>query len=89
MEPFLNILKYQDNLLKICFSRKNKTLMSNLKTPQMKKYIENSINCTNFDNQITSILDKLNYKNERPIKMSIEKYVSLFLEFKNQGIHFN
>ena len=55
----------------------------------MKKYIENSINCTNFDNQITSILDKLNYKNERPIKMSIEKYVSLFLEFKNQGIHFN
>lgn len=86
--PSLDLTEF-DNLLKICFSRKNKTLMSNLKTPQMKKYIENSINCTNFDNQITSILDKLNYKNERPIKMSIEKYVSLFLEFKNQGIHFN
>lgn len=77
-----------DRLLKICFSRKNKTLTSVFKKNMIKsiqntnkKYTVDEIN-----EKTQSILSKM--KVERASKMDIEDFLFLILEFKKAGIKF-
>ncbi|KAL6122700.1 rRNA adenine N(6)-methyltransferase [Nucleospora cyclopteri] len=85
----INVVEF-DNLLKICFTRKNKTLLSNLKTSQMENYIKKSteIGKTPFEALVEKIVESCSFKNMRPSKMAVEDFLKLLLEFKKIGIHF-
>lgn len=87
--PCIDVKEF-DLLLKICFSRKNRTLGANLKT----SIIQNKIKAIsdyadiNPDLVIDQILETLKFEIARSSKMEIEDFLILLLEFKKAGIHF-
>lgn len=86
-KPQVNSKEF-DNMLKICFGRKNKTLLGNLNTPQFERFLKG----TEFEKTpkrfLEDALNFLGFKNERSSKMSIDNFISLYNFFKNQGIVF-
>lgn len=88
--PPINIEEF-DSLLKICFGRKNKTLSANLKSSALQNKIKNlpEFSQVNPDHVIDKIVEKLNFEDMRTAKMNIEDFLSLLLEFKKAGIHFD
>lgn len=88
--PPININEF-DMLLKICFGRKNKTLLGNLKTPLIQAKIKNIKEFSNLnpDNVIDQIVDNVGLIDSRSSKMDIDDFLKLLLEFKQAGIHFD
>ncbi|KAF7702767.1 putative dimethyladenosine transferase [Cucumispora dikerogammari] len=68
-----------DNLLKMCFLRKNKTLASvfNSNTMFNKLKITKDV--------IIAVLEELKFSDKRANKLDIEDFLTLMLEFKRQG----
>ncbi|ORD95149.1 rRNA adenine N(6)-methyltransferase [Enterospora canceri] len=85
--PLINSVEF-DNMLKICFSRKNKTLHGNLKAQQITKYVKKSTGKESGALLVERVLDKIGLRESRPSKMSVEEYLMLFAEFKKEGISF-
>lgn len=88
--PSINLTEF-DNLLKICFGRKNKTLSANLKTITTQQFIQRTEEYKNsdFSSIIDHILENANLKDARPAKMDIDDFLILLLEFKKINIHFD
>lgn len=80
-----------DTLLKICFGRKNKTLLGNLKTPPVQARVKKvpGYKELNPDSVIEEIVANTGLTDARTSKMEIEDFLSLLLEFKKAGIHFD
>lgn len=79
-----------DNLLKICFGRKNKTLSGNLKSSTLIERIKKIENFSIDPNSvIDKIMEKLGFDDIRTSKMDVEDFLKLMLEFKKLGIHFS
>ena len=84
-------IKEFDNLLKICFSRKNKTLAGNLKSSPVENKIKKNPEFSAIDpnNVIDQIIENANLTDFRTAKMDIEDFLRLLLEFKKVNLHFN
>ncbi|KAK6090782.1 hypothetical protein P3W45_000027 [Vairimorpha bombi] len=87
--PVLNFDDF-DGLLKICFLRKNKTLISNfrgatfLRELKKKKRFENE----DVEEFVKGILEKLDLSSKRSNKMDTDDFLELYLEFKKSDIDF-
>lgn len=83
-------IKEFDNLLKICFSRKNKTLAGNLKSFTVEQKIKKNPELYNLDVNVVidQIVDNAKLTDFRTSKMDIEDFLRLLLEFKKANIHF-
>lgn len=83
-------IKEFDNLLKICFSRKNKTLAGNLKSSTVEQKIKKNPELYNLDVNVVidQIVDNAKLTDFRTSKMDIEDFLRLLLEFKKANIHF-
>lgn len=88
--PPINITEF-DNMLKICFGRKNKTLSGNLKSSYLIKKIEGMIDFAGTDPSVVidQILENINMVDVRSAKMDIEDFLTLLLEFKKLNINFD
>lgn len=80
-----------DNLLKICFSRKNKTLAGNLKTSLVEQRIKKNPEFNGLDpnNVVDQIVENAHLTDFRTSKMDIEDFLTLLLEFKKANLHFD
>lgn len=80
-----------DRLLKICFSRKNKTLLANLKSPAVQSRIKkiHGYADLNPDSVIEQIVENVDLSDVRTSKMDINDFLALLLEFKKANIHFD
>lgn len=87
--PPIDITEF-DNLLKICFVRKNKTPSSNLKSSYLISKIEKLYQQDKKPEiLIDEILEKTGMQDMRTAKMTIEDFLRLLLEFKRVCIHLN
>lgn len=88
--PPINVAEF-DSMLKICFGRKNKTLAANLKTPLLQRIIEQlpDYQNENYADVIDQILERIKMIEMRTAKMDTEDFLTLLLEFKRSGIHFD
>jgi len=79
-----------DSLLKVCFGRKNKTLLGNLKTPPVQERIRRMPEYAGVepDRMIEQIVENAGLTDERTSKVEIEGFLLLLLEFKKANIHF-
>lgn len=80
-----------DSLLKVCFGRKNKTLLGNLKTPPVQERIRRISEYAGVepDSVIEQIVENAGLTDERTSKVEIEGFLTLLLEFKKANIHFS
>ncbi|KAI5148294.1 18S rRNA (adenine1779-N6/adenine1780-N6)-dimethyltransferase [Enteropsectra breve] len=80
-----------DNLLKICFGRKNKLLSSNLKSANLESKVEKipALAGVEVSALVDSALAALKMEEARTSKMTIEDFLELFLYFKRVGLDFN
>ncbi|KAL0227570.1 hypothetical protein RCL1_003714 [Eukaryota sp. TZLM3-RCL] len=91
-----------DGLIRLCFSRKNKTLAAVLKTNTVLKMLDDnrrtfkSLNPNltidlNRDIKlvIEDVLTRTNKSDSRSAKLSIEDFMELLLAFHAEGIHFS
>lgn len=88
--PPINVSEF-DTLLKVCFGRKNKTLLANLKTPLVQGRIKRvaEYSSLNPDSVIEQIVDNIGLMDARCSKMDIDAFLLLLLEFKKANIHFD
>lgn len=88
--PPIDVIEF-DNLLKICFGRKNKTLAANLKSSYLTSKIEAHPEYQNIQpaSIIDTILANTGLGDARTAKMEIEDFLMLLLEFKKANINFN
>lgn len=84
-KPILNFKDF-DGLLKICFLRKNKTLLANFKGSTFLK--KKSKNLEDIEFCLKKILEKLNLQHTRANKMDIDDFLELYLEFKKNDLTF-
>lgn len=88
-----------DGLMRICFGRKNKTLRSsflmthtiNLLTDNYKTWCAVTGTPPSKEPmkaQVVSVLDQLNLATQRAIKIELDTFFTLLLEFNKRGIHF-
>ena len=84
-KPILNFKDF-DGLLKICFLRKNKTLLANFKGSTFLK--KKSKNLEDIEFCVKKILEKLNLQHTRANKMDIDDFLELYLEFKKNDLTF-
>ncbi|EEQ82382.1 hypothetical protein NCER_100912 [Vairimorpha ceranae BRL01] len=88
-KPVINFEDF-DALLKICFLRKNKTLLANfrgsafMKTLKTKKRLE----IDEGEKLIKEILQNLDFSSKRATKMDTDDFLELYLEFKKNDIDF-
>lgn len=88
--PPINVQEF-DSLIKLCFGRKNKTLAANLKISFLQNRIKKipEYNSMNPDHVIDKVIENLGFGDFRSAKMTIEEFLSVLLEFKRAGIHFD
>lgn len=88
--PPINVTEF-DNMLKICFGRKNKTLSGNLKSSYLMNKIESMDQYASVHpgDVIDKILESINMVDVRTAKMDIEDFLTLLLEFKKGNISFD
>lgn len=88
--PPINVVEF-DNMLKICFGRKNKTLSANLKSSHLQKKIESmpEYKGVNPAGIIDTILESIGMTEARTAKMDVEDFLTLLLEFKKTNINFD
>merc|ERR1711862_571393 len=88
-----------DGLMRICFGRKNKTLRSSFNTPYTIKMLQENYKtmCAltgktpikgNFKDHVLGVLESLDLLQTRAIKIDLDGYFKLLLEFNKAGIHF-
>ncbi|KAM0681190.1 dimethyladenosine transferase [Glugoides intestinalis] len=88
--PSINVKEF-DNLLKVCFRRKNKTLLANLKTAAVQSIIKKNPDYSGAepDKLIEQLVENAGLVDVRTAKMEIEDFLTLLLEFKRSNIHFD
>lgn len=88
-----------DNLLRVCFSRKRKTLHAIFKRQAVLNMLEHNYKnfCTlnnkaptdeHFKTFCLQVLTDLEYNELRSVNMDITDFLALLLEFNKRGIHF-
>lgn len=97
--PPINFKEW-DGLIKICFSRKNKTLGASFRTSKVGEMLEKNfrIHCSLHDKPIAddfdmkTLVDNLlvnnNFEKKRARVMDIDDFLSLLKTFNEAGIHF-
>jgi len=87
-----------DNLLKICFGRKNKTLCANLKSATSLKNLAkpgpsnapaDPRSAADSGRLIEDVLERIGLLDARTSKMTVEDFLRLLLEFKRCDAHFD
>jgi len=91
-----------DGLLRLCFTRKNKTLgaifktnavsdllVSNFKTYCSLKGIPLSLTDEQVQERINSILQDTQYSDQRANKMDIDDFLKLLIAFNKENLHFS
>ncbi|KAI4292896.1 18S rRNA (adenine1779-N6/adenine1780-N6)-dimethyltransferase [Pancytospora philotis] len=88
--PPIDVAEF-DNLLKICFGRKNKTLAANLKSSYLLDRIEAMPDFKGLAPAaiIDTVLSNVGLSEARTAKMAIEDFLMLLLEFKKANINFS
>lgn len=88
--PPINVTEF-DSMLKICFGRKNKTLLGNMKTPPVQERIKkiSEYKDVDPDKVIEQIVENAGLSDSRTSKVDIDGFLILLLEFKKAGIHFD
>lgn len=88
--PPINVREF-DNLLKICFARKNKTLAGNLKTQSVYNIIKKIPEYSGVDPDaiIDKTVENIELTDVRTAKMDVDDFLLLLLEFKKSNIHFD
>merc|ERR1719384_3095778 len=88
-----------DGLMRICFGRKNKTLRSSFGTKDVARKLEENykIWCSLKGEKVSTepikdmclgVLNSLDLAEKRAIKIDLDTYFRLLLEFNKRGIHF-
>ena len=89
-----------DGLVKICFSRKNKTIGASFKAKKVLELLDTnyrtlcSLNNTTVPTDfkvrelVDSILEKSGFGKRRPRLMDIDDFLSLLKELNSEGLHF-
>ncbi|KAG0226408.1 Dimethyladenosine transferase [Actinomortierella wolfii] len=92
--------KEWDGLMRIVFSRKNKTISANFKTDTVEEMLENNYKtfCATNDRMIEDPLDmrakihgilvRVGVAEERAAKMDQDDFLRLLVAFNEEGIHF-
>jgi 18S rRNA (adenine1779-N6/adenine1780-N6)-dimethyltransferase len=84
-----------DGLLRICFSRKNKTIRSSFLHKKVLKLIEINFKILNNSQNIETkkivetVLTETGLSEMRAAKISLDGYIGLLLAFNRRGIHFS
>mmetsp|Transcript_65222 Transcript_65222/g.155776 ORF Transcript_65222/g.155776 Transcript_65222/m.155776 type:complete len:337 (-) Transcript_65222:186-1196(-) len=89
-----------DGLMRICFSRKRKTLRSSFTMTHCLKTLEenyktwcaltgNAPSKTPMKDLVTEVLTRLGLAEQRAIKIDMDTFFRLLLEFNKVGIHFS
>lgn len=88
--PPINVAEF-NTLLKVCFGRKNKTLLGNLKTAVLQQRIRKIPEYGEIDPNviIEQIVENAGLTEARTSKMDIDEFLILLLEFKKANIHFS
>ncbi|XP_052777465.1 probable dimethyladenosine transferase [Mya arenaria] len=98
--PPINFQEW-DGLVRICFSRKNKTIGASFKFTKVLEMLEKNyrVHCsmknvaipTDFDvkAKVTDLLEKNGYELKRPRSMDIDDFLGLLNCFNEEGIHFS
>ncbi|WAR23949.1 DIM1-like protein [Mya arenaria] len=96
-----HLMKEWDGLVRICFSRKNKTIGASFKFTKVLEMLEKNyrVHCsmknvaipTDFDvkAKVTDLLEKNGYELKRPRSMDIDDFLGLLNCFNEEGIHFS
>jgi 18S rRNA (adenine1779-N6/adenine1780-N6)-dimethyltransferase len=84
-QPPINLEEF-DALLKICFLRKNKTILSNFKNSTFIKKIKKEGKISEPEVFLKSLITKLGLLDSRANKMDIDEFLELLLEFKRNDI---
>ncbi|KAF9764992.1 putative dimethyladenosine transferase [Nosema granulosis] len=83
--PPINLEEF-DALLKVCFLRKNKTILSNFRSSTFIKKLKKDKQIAEPEAFIKEIITKLGFENSRANKMDIDDFLELLLEFKRFDI---
>jgi 18S rRNA (adenine1779-N6/adenine1780-N6)-dimethyltransferase len=91
-----------DGLLRVCFTRKNKTLRSSFVHKNVIRMIEANYkiyqslhggdsmeDITDFKSVIELVLTETHLSDMRASKITLDQYLSLLLAFNRRGIHFS
>jgi len=97
--PPINFVEW-DGLVRLCFSRKNKTLGAIFKKNTVLKLLDDNYRtyCSlqniqiseeeNFKDKVLGILQDLEFNEKRSSKMDIDDFLKLLAAFNSGGIHF-
>lgn len=89
-----------DGLVRICFSRKNKTLAASFRTQNVESMIDTNYrtwaatqnlmveDTFNAKDKITEVLESVGMSAMRAAKMDQDDFMKLLLAFHNAGVHF-
>jgi 18S rRNA (adenine1779-N6/adenine1780-N6)-dimethyltransferase len=88
-----------DGLVRICFTRKNKTLSANFKVDSVLSIIESNYKTllakqgggfmdVDIKKMVAGVLNKVDMADKRAAKMTIEDFMQLLVAFHEVGIHF-
>lgn len=83
--PPINFEEF-DALLKICFLRKNKTILSNFKNSTFIKKLKKDGKISEPEIFLKNLIEKLDFVNSRANKMDIDDFLELLLELKRNEI---
>jgi 18S rRNA (adenine1779-N6/adenine1780-N6)-dimethyltransferase len=98
--PPINFVEW-DGLIRLCFSRKNKTLGAIFKQNNVIELLEKNYKtyCAlnnlqvdeniNMKEKIISVLDSLNFQEKRSSKMDLDDFFALLDAFHKQNLHFS
>jgi 18S rRNA (adenine1779-N6/adenine1780-N6)-dimethyltransferase len=90
-----------DGLLRVCFTRKNKTLRSSFVHKNVIRMIEANYkiykslhdngmeDISNFKSVIEQVLTESGLSDMRASKINLDQYLALLLAFNRKGIHFS
>jgi len=100
-EPAIDVdFREWDGLMRVCFGRKRKTLRASFCTTYTMKLLEDNYETwraltgapkasQSMKEIVLAVLDSLNLTKQRAIKMELDAFFKLLLEFNKRGVHFS